>query len=320
MSELKVRVAGDASSFNATLKQAQTNAAAFNAALVAESKRAAQASQAGRKLAGEGSTKVLSSGGKIAAGAAGLAGMAGAGAAIVTSVAYGVAAKQLLVGTVDAGKNIKEAGGLAKVVGKAFSSLRAAAVGIVGSIATLGLIAAAAGAAIWAAKKKVQWLEEQLDDMGRTAAVERDVRKLYIDTLKKNRQFMSEDDYRRLSKGVLKNDREVKSEIVRRFNPKDEVLKKELVRDLWRAQVEAMPEGYRKNVAKENLRYYEDREKLAAKIAENPTDAVKLVAIQLARAMAQEHNQNLADINAKQLEELEKISKNTRGTPQNPFK
>lgn len=292
MSELRVRVTGDAAGFNATLKQAQTSAAAFNQSLVADSKRAAMQSRAqitgGRQLAEAGGRF-----GRLANVGASAGGIPGVGEASqdLTTAAGGYFG--LKMASESLGVSMLKAAGIIAAVVFAWVKLK-----------ELG-------------KEAYITLQEALDNLLRTTigvtTREAAKRKALMDALNKNRDFISDSEYRRLKGGVLTNDRATQLEVARRFNNNPKLIK-ELGKELLRAQVEAMPEGLRKNIASENLKFANDREKLFESIGTSPTDAAKRIASQIVVQMERERQNKIAELMQKQLEEQRKISSNTKQT------
>lgn len=291
MSELRVRVTGDAAGFNQTLDQAKRNAAAFNQSLVAQSK---QTQAQNNRIAGIGQA-------------------AGKGIAIANAA-----------GSLSSVPGIGQAAGQIAGAGMAFVGLKEAANQLkmpMGRLAgTIGVFAA-----IWIvgtkiveeANKKVKALGEQLESQLREQNQSIKTEKAYREVLEKNRRSMTDADYKRLREGVTRGDRSAMAEVRSRFGGTE--LNKELAKDLIRQRVEAMPDGFRRDVAMEQLRAQAEREKLRERVGSSPSQATRVIAGQILAAINQESANKLAEIQRKQLEELKKIAGNTKTTT-NPFR
>jgi hypothetical protein len=290
MSELRVDIKGDAAGFNATLNQAKKNAAAFNQSLVAQNQQARQQSRGGRQLA--------EAGGKASRLAGAAAGMPGLG----------------------------EVGGFAAIAASAFFGLKEAASALGTGMLRAGALVAVFAATIYSLKtlytEAYDKLQSALDDQLRTQVdsmnEERDAEKAYRKVLDENRKSLSETDYKRLRKGITSGDRGAMAEVRQRFGGTE--LNKDLAKQLVRARIEAMPDGAAKSVAMENYRADQERAKVREQIGEAPSQATQAVARQLFAAINQESANKLAEINKRQLEELQKINTNTKGAGANPFR
>lgn len=323
MSELRVRVTGDAASFNKTLQVAKADAAKFNQQLVQESKVAAKRAANQMKAVSSGKTAL---GGAAMLGS-NLASMAGDGAVGQTigkgnqlaqnAAILGIGMKQAADGL----KGMTAKGTIMAGLGAAGTALKTAMLGVVGSLAVFGGLIAAGVGALWMVKQKIKMLEQELEQTIRTNRVETDTKNAYIKVLKDNRDKLKAGEYERLRRGVLTGDRGAFGEIRSRFGGTK--FNEQLKKDLVKAQIAAMPEGFRKDIAEERLRYSEAREAAKERIGGRSSQATQAIARQLFASIDREHQNRLADINKKQLDELKKITSNTKDVGQfkiNPFR
>lgn len=320
MSELRVRITGDAASFQQTLNTAKTDAAKFNQQLVQQTKVAQQAA-AKQRQAISGGKQALGGAGMLASNAAMIAGEGPVGQAIgktnaiaQNAIILGIGMKQAADGL----KGLSASGGIVAGLKVAGSMAKKALVGVAGALGVFALIIGAGIGALWMVKKKIQMLEKELEDNIRTNQVETKAKNAYIEVLKKNRGQLKEGEYERLRRGVLTGDRGAISEIQNRFGGTK--FNEELKKDLIKAQIAAMPEGARKDIAEERLRYSEAREAAKERIGGRSSQATQALARQLFASIDREHQNRLAEINKKQLDELKKINQNTKSTMDNPFR
>lgn len=293
MSELRVRITGDAAGFKQTLNTAKTDAAKFNQQLVQQSNQLARRNQLTAQV-GQAATRGIG----VANAASTLGGIPGTGQAgqAIAAAAGGFWGLKELATTLGVGM-AKAAGVFAVFVGAivALTKLYEEAYGL----------------------QKV--LQDQLESEIRASAAKAKTDAAYIDVLKKNKAALGEAEYERLRRGVLAGDRGAMAEIRGKFG--GTVFNEELKKELVKAQIAAMPEGARKDIAEERLRYSEAREAIKERIGGRNSQATQAIARQLFSAVDREHQNRLAEINKKQLDELKKINQNTKSKPMdNPFR
>ena len=295
MSELRVNVTCDATGFNRVLKQAQTNAAAFNRSLVAQSREAQINSRSTRQFAEAGSK-----GARLANAGAAIAGVPGLGQ-VGELTSAGVSG---YFGLKDA------ASGLGMSMAKAAGALA---------------VFAASAYAVNRAWEELKNMTAAINEETRSIVAERRVQKetttAYIKALDENRKDLSDADYKRLKVGAGSMDpkerKKAFEEIRSRFG--GTVLNKELAKDLERQRAENIKDPHERARALENIRYREERDKLSARVGKDPSQATRALVNQMNYEQEVEHRNNLEKIMQQQLDEQKKISQNTRTTPQTPF-
>jgi len=320
VSDLKVRVTGDAASFNKTLQTAKTDAAKFNQQLVSESKIAAKAAQNQMKAV-SGGKQALGGFGMLASNAATMAGEGPIGQAIgktnqvaQNAVILGIGMKQAADGL----KGLSEKGTIMAGLAAAGGLAKKALVGVAGALGVFGAIIGAGIGALWMVKQKIKMLDEELEQTIRTSRAETNTKNAYIKALKDNKDKLKAGEYERLRRGVLTGDRGAMGEIRSRFGGTK--LNKELQKELVRAQIEAMPAGEKRDLAMERMKFGEQAEALRERVGPSPSQATQAIASQIYSAMVREYQNRVDEIQKKQLEALKDIKENTKQSKSNPFR
>lgn len=292
MSELKVRVTGDAASFNKTLQTAKTDAAKFNQQLLSQNKQLADSNKR-IAVAGQFATRGMAVA-NAASMASGIPGMGPAGTAVATAA-------------------------------NAFFGLKESASALgVSMLKASGLLAAFAFA-ITSLTKLYQeayglqkHLQDELESEVRESQVRAKTNDAYIKVLNDNKDKLKAGEYERLRRGVLTGDRGAMGEIRSRFGGTK--LNKELQKELVRAQIEAMPAGEKRDLAMERMKFGEQAEALRERVGPSPSQATQAIASQIYSAMVREYQNRVDEIQKKQLEALKDIKENTKQSKSNPFR
>ncbi len=314
MSELRVKVTGDAAGFNATLNQAKKDAAAFNASLVQQSKQAQMASQMEQRRI-SGARKLGEAGARIGS----IANAAGVipGLDKIAGPMAGAAAVFLSLKEVASGLKMKM-GMLA---------------------ANIGMFAAAAIAAKLITDKAgeaMKALAEETASQARSILLERKVRESYDKAVDDARRkfLITDKEARGLKADLRSQDRDTmlnaQETIRNRFgNPETNAKLDAMIAS---QKIENMPEGPEKEIAKEKVRAQKERDKLREVIggdagslfqfAGEGKQSVETQARvrQLFSMINEESNRNIEKILQTQLEEQRKISRNTDQRQNNPFR
>jgi hypothetical protein len=247
-----------------------------------------------------------------------LGGASETGQQIQSGLIYGIAAKEAAEGAVKVGKGIKDAGGAWEVVKKGAAWLGKGLLTAAAAVAALAALAVAAAATIYQGKKKLSDVNKQFETEVDAINTQNAARKKYAAKLEENRKLLTESDYRRLRKGVEKNDRAVMAEVLQRFSPRKE-LEREWAKDLVRARAENIADPTQRAIALEQIKSADEREKVM-KAAQGGTDNVRRMAVLIGNEIAKESNNRVAEILQKQLEEQRKIAANTKTTTASPFR
>lgn len=292
MSELKVRVTGDAASFNKTLQTAKTDAAKFNQQLLSQNKQLADSNKR-IAVAGQFATRGMAVA-NAASMASGIPGMGPAGTAVATAA-------------------------------NAFFGLKESASALgVSMLKASGLLAAFAFA-ITSLTKLYQeayglqkHLQDELESEVRESQVRAKTNDAYIKVLNDNKDKLKAGEYERLRRGVLTGDKGAMAEIRGKFGGTK--LNKELQKELVRAQIEAMPAGEKRDLAMERMKFGEQAEALRERVGPSPSQATQAIASQIYSAMVREYQNRVDEIQKKQLEALKDIKENTKQSKSNPFR
>lgn len=292
MSDLKVRITGDAASFNKTLQTAKTDAAKFNQQLLSQNKQLADSNKR-IAVAGQFATRGMAVA-NAASMASGIPGMGPAGTAVATAA-------------------------------NAFFGLKESASALgVSMLKASGLLAAFAFAITMLTKLYKEayglqkHLQEELESEVRESQVRAKTNDAYIKVLNDNKDKLKAGEYERLRRGVLTGDRGAMGEIRSRFGGTK--LNKELQKELVRAQIEAMPAGEKRDLAMERMKFGEQAEALRERVGPSPSQATQAIASQIYSAMVREYQNRVDEIQKKQLEALKDIKENTKQSKSNPFR
>jgi hypothetical protein len=280
MSELNVRITGDATKFNATLQQAKTQAAKFNQQLATDTAAAVSPASGGHDVK-SGWKKFGKSGAKItkAAGSLGAFGdIAGVG---------------------------KVAQGAAGVEGAMFGvQSAAAALGVSFGVAA-GALAVFAGAIAAVVKLVTEYkatmkaLVEQGETFARQLKMQEQVHSEYRAAILENKNLLGEKKTKELLKGIGSGnvgERNAAMAQVRSLIG-GTVINKDLRDELVRAQIEAMPKGRDKDLAEENYRFRKSAQELREKTGDKPSQLTAALAREIFKNMAIEHQTKVSEIN-----------------------
>ncbi len=291
MSELKVRVTGDAASFNKTLQTAKTDAAKFNQQLLSQNKQLADSNKR-IAVAGQFATRGMAVA-NAASMASGIPGMGPAGTAVATAA-------------------------------NAFFGLKESASALgVSMLKASGLLAAFAFAITSLTKLYKEayglqkHLQEELESEVRESQVRAKTNDAYIKVLNDNKDKLKAGEYERLRRGVLTGDKGAMAEIRGKFGGTK--LNKELQKELVKAQIEAMPAGAERDLAMERMKFDEQVEALRERVGPSPSQATQAIAAQINSAMVREYQNRVAEIQKRQLDALREIKENTKKQI-NPFR